>query len=527
MQADDKGRLGAGRRPQPAAGMHEAMRAMFKHSRSTGRQERRPAAVAARLAGALALALALVACQADEMGYGYGPKDKRPVSPKTQAMMAQLDMSSSSPVLMRIFKEENAFEVWKKDRAGRYALLKTYEICKWSGDLGPKVREGDRQAPEGFYTITPGLMNPKSDWYLAFNTGFPNAYDRANGRTGSALMVHGSCSSRGCYAMTDPQIQEIYALARDAFKGGQRSFQLQAFPFRMTAENMARHWKDPSMPFWKMLKEGYDTFELTHLEPKVDVCGRKYVFNAEPDQPLNAAMACPALNRPADLLASLAAKAKADETKAEVLYAALEEKRQANEEKQIMLAAAEEKRKREAEERRIAAESYPGVFASLFGSSAPAGDVAAAPVIVPPTGAPVPAADPRGPAPHMLAQNEPMPQITGSTGPGGAPESSGFSFSRLFAFASREPRTATPIIQPAAPATAAPVRDVAAPPAAPAAVAVPSAPAAVAAPVCTPAGAAPSAGTPPCPAAPQPAGATSLAEAPAPSGLFGHLRSWF
>ncbi len=120
-------------------------------------------------------------------------------------------------------------------QTAEYALLKTYPICRWSGELGPKIKEGDRQAPEGFYTITPGQMNPNSNYYLAFNTGFPNAYDRSWGRTGSELMVHGDCSSRGCYAMTDEQMQEIYALARESFFGGQKAFQLQAYPFRMTA----------------------------------------------------------------------------------------------------------------------------------------------------------------------------------------------------------------------------------------------------------------------------------------------------
>ena len=115
-------------------------------------------------------------------------------------------------------------EIWKQNRDGEYALLKTYPICRWSGDLGPKKKQGDRQAPEGFYTITPGQMNPNSNYYLAFNTGYPNAYDRAWGYTGSELMVHGDCSSRGCYAMTDEQIQEIYALARESFFGGQKSF---------------------------------------------------------------------------------------------------------------------------------------------------------------------------------------------------------------------------------------------------------------------------------------------------------------
>ena len=125
-------------------------------------------------------------------------------------------------------------------------------------------------------------MNPNSHYYLSFDIGYPNAYDRAYGRTGSNIMVHGDCSSRGCYAMTDEQISEIYALAREAFLGDQESFQVQAYPFRMTPLNMAKHRNNPNMPFWKMLKEGNDHFEVTHLEPKVDVCERRYVFDAKP-----------------------------------------------------------------------------------------------------------------------------------------------------------------------------------------------------------------------------------------------------
>ena len=138
------------------------------------------------------------------------------------AELQQKNMPQDSPMLIRIFKEESELEVWKQDTTGRYALLKVYPICRWSGDLGPKVKEGDRQAPEGFYPITPGLMNPNSNYYLAINTGFPNVYDRANNRHGAFLMIHGDCSSRGCYAMTDEQIGEIYSLAREAFLGGQK-----------------------------------------------------------------------------------------------------------------------------------------------------------------------------------------------------------------------------------------------------------------------------------------------------------------
>ncbi len=229
------------------------------------------------------------------------PAARRLRSPKKWSPRSrQRIWTRSSPILARIFKEEAELEIWKKNRDGEYALLKTYPICRWSGDLGPKKKEGDRQAPEGFYTITPGQMNPNSNYYLAFNTGFPNAYDRAMGYTGSELMVHGDCSSRGCYAMTDEQIQEIYALARESFFGGQKAFQLEAFPFRMTALNMAKHRNNPNFAFWKMLKEGYDHFNATHQEPKVAVCERHYVFDpAAPDnatRPLsfNPKGACPA-----------------------------------------------------------------------------------------------------------------------------------------------------------------------------------------------------------------------------------------
>ena len=197
------------------------------------------------------------------------------------SLLLQRNMPKRSPILIRIFKEESELEVWKQDTTGRFELLKVYPICRWSGDLGPKITEGDRQAPEGFYTITPGLMNPNSNYYLAINTGFPNAYDRANDRHGGFLMIHGDCSSRGCYAMTDEQIGEIYSLARESFLGGQPSFQIQAYPFRMTPTNLARHRTSPHLAFWKMLKIGNDHFEATHLEPKVDVCDKHYVFDAQ------------------------------------------------------------------------------------------------------------------------------------------------------------------------------------------------------------------------------------------------------
>jgi murein L,D-transpeptidase YafK len=267
---------------------------------------------------ALLGAVALPGCKSDgTMPYAAG-KATAPIPPKLLADISDKNMDVSSPILVRVFKTESELEVWKKDRTGQFALLKTYPICKWSGDLGPKVREGDRQAPEGFYDITPAQMNPNSQFYLAFNLGYPNAFDRAHDRTGAHLMVHGDCSSRGCYAMTDEQILEIFALGRESFFGGQKSFQVQAYPFRMTPANMAKHRNNPNLPFWRMLKEGYDHFEVTRLEPKVDVCEKRYVFNAQSPggvQPLNFSprAACPVYEVPQEIASAVYNKKRNDE----------------------------------------------------------------------------------------------------------------------------------------------------------------------------------------------------------------------
>ncbi len=276
---------------------------------------------------ALAISATLVAsallagCDGEEASLAANAKANQPVPPKLIAAMTEKDMDLQSPILIRLFKQEAEVEVWKQDRSGKFAVLKTYPICRWSGDLGPKVREGDRQAPEGFYAISPAQMNPQSAYYLSFNTGYPNAYDRALGHTGSQLMVHGDCSSRGCYAMTDEQIAEIYSLGRESFFGGQKSFQFQAYPFRMTPLNMAKHRNNPNMAFWRMIKEGYDHFEVTRHEPKVDFCEKKYVFDAAKppgatrDLAFDAAGKCPTYVVPDEI--ADAVRQKQDEDQAE------------------------------------------------------------------------------------------------------------------------------------------------------------------------------------------------------------------
>ena len=287
---------------------------------------------------ALVAVVALAGCETDGLQSGKAMKE---LSAEMRAELTQKNMPVESPMLVRLFKQEAELEVWKQDAAGRYELLKTYPICRWSGELGPKIKEGDRQAPEGFYAITPAQMNPNSQFYLSFNMGYPNAYDRAWGRTGSQLMVHGDCSSRGCYAMTDDQIGEIYALARESFFGGQTAFQVQAYPFRMTAANFAKHRNNPNIPFWRMLKEGNDHFEVTRQEPVVEVCEKHYVFNPGAPQnftpvnngikvgtpwggfrdqqtqqaslKFNATGKCPAYEVPSEVLAEVKAKQRQDD----------------------------------------------------------------------------------------------------------------------------------------------------------------------------------------------------------------------
>ena len=305
--------------------------------------------------------------------------------------LAKLDQINSSPgqaMMIRIFKQTNELEVWKRTTAGGFKLFKTYEICAYSGTFGPKVVEGDRQAPEGFYNITPGLMNPNSNYYLAFNTGFPNKFDRAWGRTGSELMVHGDCSSRGCYSMTDEAIAEIYALVRESFAGGNPVVQLQIFPFRMTPQKLALYSTNPNIDFWMNIKEGYDRFELAKTPPSWDVCEKKYVFELkrEDGTPLDAAAACPARSGDA-LWTALQAKQAADDAQYKIEVASITDR----EAKLAAEAQAELDAKAAAKAR---GEAVGGFVSGLLGGQpAPA---APTPAPTGPVVAPVPLPAPKG-----------------------------------------------------------------------------------------------------------------------------------
>ncbi len=191
--------------------------------------------------------------------------------------LKKLGLEYGAPIFVRIFKEPKQLELWVQ-QGTRFKKFRTYDMCKMSGELGPKLKQGDDQAPEGFYSVNSDWMWPHSSYHLAFNVRYPNEYDSSLGRTGSAIMVHGGCSSSGCFAMTDEKIEEIYTLAAAALINGQPEFSVHIFPFRMTDKNMQRYQGTRWHKFWSQLKEGYDLFEKNGTPPVVTVADKQYVI---------------------------------------------------------------------------------------------------------------------------------------------------------------------------------------------------------------------------------------------------------
>ena len=249
---------------------------------------------------------------------GIGKSDQalsaKPLSAATAAFLKHLAINQNAPVYVRIFKEDSELEVWKDRGDGRYVAVKTYPICNWSGTIGPKQTLGDHMSPEGFYSFGRDGLKPDSSYHLALNIGYPNALDRALGRNGDFIMVHGKCLSVGCFAMTDEYIEEIYAFARDAIDGGQEKIPVHIFPFRMSEASMALHLGHGAAESWAPLKEAYDDFENARQVPKTAACGKRYVVNpvwsaASVEEP-NASAKCPAfMRRPPAPLSRKAAKA--------------------------------------------------------------------------------------------------------------------------------------------------------------------------------------------------------------------------
>ena len=234
----------------------------------------------ATLAGVL---LVLFAFCGDALALGRAERAAERVRPALERDLAAQDLQFGAPILLRLFKLERELELWVRGDDARFVLFRTYPICTFSGALGPKQKVGDLQAPEGFYAVGRGQLNPASSYHLSFNLGYPNAFDRAHGRTGSLLMVHGNCVSIGCYAMGDAAIEEIYTLLDAALTNGQDAAQVHAFPFRFDRSDVETRLAEPEWgAFWRDLRSGWDAFEQTRRAPQIKVRDKRYVVTATP-----------------------------------------------------------------------------------------------------------------------------------------------------------------------------------------------------------------------------------------------------
>ncbi|MEQ1653308.1 MAG: murein L,D-transpeptidase family protein [Hyphomicrobium sp.] len=240
-----------------------------------------------------AAVVAISAAMAATNAVAAEPAAAKPISSDIQTLIKTRAIAPSAPIYIRVFKEESELEVWKARNDGRYVAIKTYPICKWSGTLGPKQALGDHMAPEGFYGFTSAGLKPDSKYHLALNVGYPNALDRALGRSGDFIMIHGQCVSVGCFAMTNDLIEEIYALARESLEGGAERVPVHIFPFRMTATNIKRHADHPATLTWGPLKEAFNDFSRTQEPPRIGVCGSRYVVNPIASLDGGAKDACP------------------------------------------------------------------------------------------------------------------------------------------------------------------------------------------------------------------------------------------
>ena len=230
---------------------------------------------------------------------GELPLPATPDLGKLDERLSAKGLGKGRAIYIRIFKAESELELWMQNGSGSFTRFATYPICHWTGSIGPKLKEGDKQSPEGFYSIGARQTRLVGRWRRAFNLGFPNRHDQLLNRTGSYILIHGGCSSTGCFAMTDPVQDEIYGLARAALAGGQQRFQVHIFPFRMTAANLARHTAHEWAHTWADLKPAYDSFERTHIPPRVVLCGVRYkVADGLPGETGSAEARMPVLRPP-------------------------------------------------------------------------------------------------------------------------------------------------------------------------------------------------------------------------------------
>ena len=217
-------------------------------------------------------------------------KDKQQRYPRVRTAMLEKDSSLRKlfadrglvypphNLFIRVFKQEKVLEVWTFAASdSNFKKVRDYAICRTSGNLGPKRREGDLQIPEGFYHID--RFNPKSSFYLSLGINYPNRSDQILGKKGDLggdIFLHGGCVTVGCIPITDDYIKEVYWLAAQATSNGQAKIPVHIFPTKLDIDKIKQLKKkyatqETLIKFWENLQTGYQWFEKHRNLPKISV----------------------------------------------------------------------------------------------------------------------------------------------------------------------------------------------------------------------------------------------------------------
>lgn len=195
----------------------------------------------------------------------------------TTALLTNMEIDKNQlKIYLRAFKSEKEIELWGKNKSDlKYTLIKTYDVCRTSGELGPKRKQGDLQIPEGFYHIN--RFNPQSNFYLSLGINYPNKSDRVLGnkaKLGGDIFIHGACVTVGCLPITNDLIKELYIFCVEARNNGQTNIPVTIFPSKLSAKEFAgltdKYSSDSDkIGLWTDLKKGYDYFNKTNQLPTI------------------------------------------------------------------------------------------------------------------------------------------------------------------------------------------------------------------------------------------------------------------
>ena len=206
------------------------------------------------------------------------PRVRNAYDEKEEAMLKLLDRNgierNSLRVHLRAYKDEEVVELWGKNASDTaYRKLRDYGFCAFSGSLGPKRQQGDRQIPEGFYHID--RFNPASRYHLSLGLNYPNPSDRilgVQGDLGGNIFIHGDCVTIGCIPITDPLIRELYIACVEAKDNGQERIPVHIFPARLNQDvhrMLIEMKQDPPKRLWKDLLRADSLFRKTGLPSRV------------------------------------------------------------------------------------------------------------------------------------------------------------------------------------------------------------------------------------------------------------------